>query len=146
MSVRLVRTLIFCAAAALLAGCGPNASIVNSNKGGPSANLAPAKTDYERDLESMRTANLQYVFVVRRKDAGKLDADDKKFIRAIAADTNRFYLTDDDKAIIAGSNFPYKPETIKTLQVRFTFQDLSEGGNITAPVDMNSNANIKPAR
>ena len=55
-----------------------------------------------RIWKTMRTANFDFIFVIRRKDGGKLDAEDKKFIRNNSpAVADRIYLSDDDKALIA---------------------------------------------
>ena len=52
----------------------------------------------------MRTANFNYIFVLRRKDGGTMDADDKAFVRGVTGGFNRRTLSDDEKAVIVGSN------------------------------------------
>jgi hypothetical protein len=134
------------AAIIILAGlglaCGPNPAILNSGKETPArvTGERPASS-LEKDLETMRTANFEYVFVLRRKDSGKLDADDKAFIRQNKpVEINRVVVSDDDKAVIAGSHFPFPPEALKLLQARFNFEDLSNPAN--APAESNVNANV----
>jgi hypothetical protein len=90
----------------------------------------------------MRTANFDYIFVLRRKDSAKLDADDKKFIRTNSPEVaNRLILSDDDKALIAGSNYPFPPEKLKPLQERFSFQDFSKAANTGGQKNVNANTN-----
>ena len=80
---------------------------------------------FESDLQTMKTANLQYVFVFRRKDGGAFDGEDKKYLRANLPVTNRVILADEDKAVIVGSNYKFPPENLDALQVRFNLQDYS---------------------
>jgi hypothetical protein len=142
-----VRLLFVCTGlfiAALGAGCGPNSSILNSKPDAqaPINNERPV-TSFEKDIEDMRTANFEYIFALRRKDGGKLDAEDKKFIRENKPlEINRAVLSDDDKALIAGSHFPFPPANLKALQARFDFRDFSDhpatqAGNANVNVNVN---------
>nr|MBA2737158.1 hypothetical protein [Pyrinomonadaceae bacterium] len=72
--------------------CKPNSSILNSQKNSrtQSAN-STGKTvnSFERDLETMRTADFDFIFVLRRKDGGKLDGEDRRYIKTNSpAETN----------------------------------------------------------
>lgn len=127
----------------LLAGCSANSTILNSGSKDPGAANSIRPPDvFERDLEAMRTANYDFIFVIRRKDGGKLDAEDKKFIRNNSpAVADRIYLSDDDKALIAASKFPFAPEKLKPLQDRFDFQDFSKPVNAAPPKNVNANMN-----
>jgi hypothetical protein len=123
-------------------GCGPNSTILNSGSKPPSANTVRPVNVFENDLETMRTANFDFIFVLRRKDGAKLDADDKKFIRANSPEVaNRLILSDDDKALIAGSNYPFPPEKLKPLQERFDFQDFSKAADTGGQKNVNANTN-----
>jgi hypothetical protein len=121
--------------------CGPNPNILNSGKETPAPVTGERPvSSLEKDIESMRTANLQYVFVLRRKDGGKLDTDDKAFIRQNKpAEINRIFVSDEEKAVVAGSNFPFPPEAFKLLQARFNIEDLSTSANVPAETNVNSN-------
>lgn len=119
-------------------GCSANSTIINSGKTSPTP-VAEQKSSFEQDLESVKVGDFKFIFVLRRKDGGKLDADDKKFVRATASDANRFVLSDEDKAIIAGSNYPIAPEKMKALRDRFDLQDIT--GNNSAPANVNANTN-----
>lgn len=140
--MRMMRSLqiqLFLLAIVLLGvSCAANSSIANSGKTTPTP-VAPQKSSFEQDLESVKVGDFKFIFVLRRKDGAKLDADDKKFVRTTAQDANRFVLSEEDKAIITGSNFPIAPEKMKALQDRFDFQDIT--GNSAAPANVNSNTN-----
>ena len=77
-----------------------------------------------------------YIFVFRRKDGGKFDSADKKYVKDFSpGETNRFVLTDEERAVIAGSNFPFPPESQEALRLRFAIEDYSK------PEAEESNAN-----
>jgi len=81
---------------------------------------------FERDLQTMRTANFDFVYVFRRKDGGAFDAEDRKYLRTYAPrETNRFISTDNDKAFIAGSSYKFTAENLETLGKRFNIEDYS---------------------
>lgn len=126
---------------ALLIGCGPNQRIIQSGNENPPANLfsrnvSPAVSNFEKDIESMRTAEYSYVYVYRRTDGGPLDAEDKAFLSAnIPSEVNRRILSDEGKAVIIGSNFLIPEETKKTLGQRFAVEDRSAN----PPANSNSN-------
>jgi len=109
--------------------CKPNSAILNSQKNNqpPANSIGKAVNSFERDLETMRTADFDFIFVFRRKDGGKLDGADKLYIKTNSpAETNRFIVSDEEKAVIAGSKFKFAPEYIKALQERFTVADFSK--------------------
>ncbi len=128
--------------AALLAGlilmnfaCGGNPSL--QKKSNATASPEVKLTEVERDIKSLRTANFQYIFVFRRKDSGAFDGEDRTFLKNnLPAETNRFYLSDNDKAVIAGSSFKFEPEMLEKLSERFTIEDFS-----SVETGANSNAN-----
>lgn len=80
---------------------------------------------FEGELEKMRTANIQFIFVFRRTDGGVVDGDDKKYLRANLPTYNRLVFADEDKAVIVGSNFKFPPENMDALQMRFKVEDYS---------------------
>ncbi len=104
--------------------CESSLSQKNSNN----ANTSPEVklTSVERDIKSMQTANFEYIFVFRRKDGGILDSEDKTYLKVNSpADTNRFLLSDDDKAVVAGSSYEFKPENLEKLGKRFNIENYS---------------------
>ena len=82
--------------------------------------------DFQSDLETMKTAKFDYIFVFRRKDGGVLDGEDKSYIKTNSpASTNRFILSDDDKAVIAGSGYEFPAANLEALRNRFDVEDYS---------------------
>ncbi len=123
----------------LTAGCGANEGILKSGKETPQANAESGKSSFEQDLEAMRTADFLYVYVLRRKDGGKIDAEDRGVIKVNTSLANRRVAADDDKAFIIGSNVQIPPQNMAALYDRFAV------GNYSPPpaVNANTNANIK---
>lgn len=122
---------VFAFATTFLIGCYPNQRIVNSSTGqwsntNTNSQGTPVKSTFEQDVESMRTANFVFIYVIRRKDGGPLDADDKRFASQETLDMNRRAVSDEGKAIVVGSNFKLPDENLKTLTERFAFEDLSK--------------------
>jgi hypothetical protein len=123
--------------------CKPNSAILNSQRNSQTI-ATPEKvvTTYERDLETMRTANFDTILVIRRKDGGALDAEDKSYIKMNSpVETNRFIVTDGEKAVIAGSKFRFPPENLKILQDRFAVENFSKPIEETMPPNGNINSN-----
>jgi len=125
--------------------CKPNSAILNSQKSNQSlsANGADkAVNSFERDLETMRTADFDFIFVLRRKDGGKLDGEDRRYIKTNSpAETNRFIVSDDEKAVIAGSKFKFALENLKILQERFAVEDFSKPVADVMPPNANATDN-----
>jgi hypothetical protein len=89
-------------------------------------NAENKQSAFESDLQTMRTANFEYIFVFRRKDGAAFDGEDRKFLRANSpAETNRFVSTDDGKAFIAGSKYKFPPQNLEILRSRFNIEDYS---------------------
>lgn len=97
----------------------------------PNANVAaPVRGEQkpvtiQDEVEKIKTAKLQFVFVFRRRDGGVFDSDDKKFLRANLPFNNRVVSADEDKAFIVGSNYKFPPENIEYLRTRFNLEDFS---------------------
>ena len=119
-----------------IAGCGANDGILKSGKETPQAN-AETKTPFAKDLEAMQTADFQFVFVLRRKDGGVLDAEDRGVIRLHTTLANRRVAADDDKAFIIGSNNAIPPPNMLALLQRFAIENYSK----PQPANTNANAN-----
>jgi len=127
--------------------CGPNEEILKSNSNQPSteptsaANSQPAYDTVENEVENMRTADFDFIFVLRRKDGGIMQPDDKAFVRANAANANRRSLVEDGKAIVIGANAGTLGDVTKKLAERFEVQDFSkprpENGNSNTPANAN---------
>ncbi|MEP6789238.1 MAG: hypothetical protein ABJB40_12445, partial [Acidobacteriota bacterium] len=69
--------LFFLLVTAFGSGCGANDSILRSGKETPApADANSQKTPIIKDIESMKTAGFTFIYVVRRKDGGVIDAAD----------------------------------------------------------------------
>lgn len=138
-------------AVAVVCSCAPNQRIVESNGqwSNAEANRAaatpvPVQRTLEQDIESMRTADFLFIYVVKRKDGGPLDAEDKRFASVVIPDEmNRRTVSSDGKAILIGSNFRIPDESRKLIEERFAFEDLSP--DIVTPI-ANTNTNTQPSR
>ena len=120
-------------------GCGVNEGVLKSGKDGPQANVASTKTPFEQDLDSVRNADFIYVYVLRRKDGGKIDAEDRAAIKLHTSLANRRVSSDDDKAFIIGSNTPLPPPNLMALYEHFAVDNYSQ----PQPANTNVNANAK---
>ena len=134
----------------IAAGCGPNQRILNSandNQGDarvPTSNIdaTPSPSTFKQDLESMRTADFKFVIVFRRKDGGKLEAEDKQIIGdKTGPAANRRKLSDDGKAVIIGSNFPFEAAMLDGLTKKYVMEDHSKPDSGPIAVDSNANTN-----
>ena len=127
--------------------CQPNAAILESAKNSTAerANMSEAannqsKNSFARDLETMRTANFDFIYVFRRKDGAPLDSDDKKYVKLNSpTETNRFILSDEDKAVIAGSKYKFAEQNLMALRDRFNIEDFSKPPT-AAPPNVENNA------
>ena len=104
--------------------CTPR-SFEKPNTAAPAATVEDKQAEFRRDVQTMKTANLKYVFVFRRKDAGKFDVEDKNFLRTNLSTTNRTILADEEKAFIIGTNYELPAANLETLRTRFNVEDLS---------------------
>ena len=92
----------------------------------PTPPVEDRQTRFQSDLQTMKTANFEYIFVFRRKDGGEFDGEDRKYLKTNSpAETNRFISTDDGKAFIAGSKYKFPPENLEVLRLRFNIEDYS---------------------
>jgi hypothetical protein len=99
---------------------GKNVNAVNSN-----ANQPPI-SDFEENLKSLQRSDFEYIFAFKRKDNGKFDREDKDFLKETAPfQTNRWLLTKDETAVLAGSNYIFSPDVMKKLGAKFTIEDFS---------------------
>lgn len=113
---------------ALVSFACANQTILNSQpKPVPIPPTEQLKDSFERALRGVQSGDFTYILVFRRKDGGAFDTEDKRFVKAnTPAETNQFVLTDDDRAVIAGSNFPFPQEKLEVLRERFNIEDYSK--------------------
>ena len=120
--------------------CGANESILKSGKETPAqANVESGKTPFTREIDAMRTADFRFVYVLRRKDGGPIDSEDRGVIKVQTATANRRVAADDDKAFIIGSNVEIPPQNMTALFNRFVVENYSPPP--AAAINTNANAN-----
>ncbi len=124
----------------LFTGCGANEGILLSGKETPSQiNAASEKPAFTKDLEAMRTAGFTFIYVLRRKDGGTLDTDDINVIKQHTVDTNRRVKSDNDRAVIIGSNYQLLENDLAALYDRFAVEIYSDEPPVSTNVNTNSN-------
>ena len=138
---------ILCASLLLFTGCGPNESILRSgaNNDQPSPTPQASRAAYDTvdaEIENMRTADFNFILVLRRKDGGKMQADDKAFVRSNMSGANRRSLVDDEKAIVIGSNARIPQDLVTKLNDRFDVRDFSKPEAEIPAVPGSANANM----
>jgi len=74
----------------------------------------------------MRTADFKFIVVLRRKDGRPMDPGDKELIGKTAFQANRRRLSDEGKAVIIGSNFPFATGEFDGLTERFKMENYSK--------------------
>ena len=117
--------VVLCLASVMNSACADQ-RILKANKNTAPVSTENTKTSFESDLETMKTANFEFIFVIRRKDGGAFDSEDRKFlISNKPAQINRFILTDEEKAFIAGSKYQFPEENLKNIKTRFNVEDFS---------------------
>lgn len=108
--------------AAALIGCQPNQTVQQSAPNPvPQVSLEPRKTDLETDIKDIETAGLEHIFIVKRRDGGVFDKDDKRFLREFVPDEiSRRVASDDDRAFLLGTNFIIPEDMVTKWRERFT--------------------------
>ncbi len=92
-----------------------------SPREGAAGNKPPA---FEKDLASVQRNNFQKVYVISRPDGRALDADDKAYLKTnMPIETTMRILTDEDRRLIVGTNFDFKPEHTDALNKRYKVED-----------------------
>lgn len=147
---RLMPALLILSFAVFISACTPNQKIMESAnlaaENTNTANVAPAVgrplSTVEQDIQAMRNADFDFIFLFRRKDGAEMDADDKKFFNSFTpAETNRRRISDGGRAIIIGTNYRWPSELFKKFTERFSLEDYSKPENEIINSNANTNAN-----
>jgi hypothetical protein len=146
--VRYAAVTAFCLVAI---ACGPNETVLRSNTptpvpSGPSPTQPPSNDPLEKEIEAMQTADFNFIYVLKRPDGGVFDADDKSQVRKVTANVNRRTLSDDEKAVIIGSNTQLPANLIDTIKARFVFEDHSKPGLEVTNSNAAANTNMTPSQ
>lgn len=133
-------SVIFIFLISLLAcSCGANESILKSGKETPvQANVEGAKSAIASDLEAMRTAGFTFIYVLRRKDGVRIDAEDRSVIKLQTTDANRRVAADEGRAVIIGTNYQIAATNMAVIYDRFAVENYSSAPSATA----NANSNV----
>ncbi|MEP6704410.1 MAG: hypothetical protein ABJB34_06365 [Acidobacteriota bacterium] len=131
---RAITSGILLASGLVIASCGPNQRIlesanvgnVNSEPDAIHSDASPTPGSFDQDLNAMRTADFKFIIVFRRKDGHALDATDKELIGKNASQANRRRLSDEGRAVIIGSNFPFVTGAFQDLNERFKMENYSK--------------------
>ena len=147
MRSRIFFTQLIFLAALLVIGCGPNEAILRSNSNGSSvptanANSEPAYDSVDSEVKNMQTADFEIILVLRRKDGGVMQSEDRTFVRNMITNANRRSLVDGEKAIVIGANSKMPTELMTKLASRFAIEDYSKPGVENNNSDAAGNANI----
>ncbi|MGB7070825.1 MAG: hypothetical protein WBD22_15140 [Pyrinomonadaceae bacterium] len=109
--------------------CGPNQGILKSNIAADGsdavANTTTTLTTFEKDLEAMRTANFDALYVFRRRDGLAMDSADRGIFREHTSTANRRMVSDDGKAVIVGTNYPIPAESLAVLGGQYAMENHS---------------------
>lgn len=135
----MIRALLIAVTCILAVACGPDDRILKSGKETPTpSNVGATKVTFEKELDEIMAAKFTFIYVLRRKDGQKLDAEDRSVIRLQTVDMNRRVTADEDKAVIIGSNYQIPPKNMLVLFDRFAVQNYS----LPVPAaNANTNAN-----
>lgn len=126
---------------AIFTACGPNESVLKSGKDNSTqTNAAPSQTNFAKDLEEFRTADFRYIFVLRRKDGGEIDAEDRSVIKLNTDGANRRVSADSDRAFIIGTNTAIPPKNMVAIYERFAVE------NYSPALETNTNTNANAAK
>jgi hypothetical protein len=123
--------LIILLAAAVFGGCNRGVdSQSNTNNAPAPASPSPSsrkpQTAFERDLDYVRTGRFTYIYVIARKDGGVMNKEDIAYLKENAPkETNQWVSTDENRRVIAGTNFVFTPENLDALRKRFIVEDYS---------------------
>ncbi len=81
-------------------------------------------TQFERDMQFVRSGHFAHVWVFARKDGAKFTPQDGSFLRTVPNIVD-WVKTDEGRKYIAGSNFDIEPAQMAALQKRFKVEDYS---------------------
>lgn len=127
------------------AACTPNRRIMESSRTPtPAAEGSPAPNTVDDDIRAMRSAGFKFIVVIRRRDGGAMDAEDRAVINANSPpDANRRKLAEEGRAVIIGTNFPFYPGSIANLAERFALENLSQPD--AGPIEVDRTGNVNAA-
>jgi hypothetical protein len=145
---KIIFVLIFFAMFAVACGGAANQNASRGNSAGGNTNsVANAaqtpQTPLESELSRLQRANFRQIIAFSRKDGGKFTSEDIEYFRewAPSEQINQRLKTDDEKYIVAGTNFAFTPEQLNALKSRFAVEDFTEkyGRKLETPTPKQEN-------
>lgn len=122
----------------MFAACGANEGILKSGKENASqTNAEPSRPTFAKELEEFRTADFRYIFVLRRRDGGDMDAEDRSVIKLNTDGANRRVSADNGRAFIIGTNNVIPPKNIAAIYERFAVENYSPATEVNAKTNVN---------
>ena len=90
----------------------------------PRGEAKPPKSDFERNLDTVRRGRYVKIYVIRRADGQPLRPEDRQYLRDIKPmKTGMWVVTEDATTALAGAGFEFEPELLADLAKRFTVED-----------------------
>ncbi len=121
------KALVLTLASIFAFACGANDSILKSGKQTPApSNSTPELSTLEQDINEMRTADFQFIYVLRRKDGAVMDSEDKSVIKLQTYQANRRVSSDNGKAVVVGSNTQIAPDKMLAVLERFAVENFTK--------------------
>ena len=120
-----VAIILAIAAGLSISGCHRAATSSDDETPGSSAS-SPAPTpatQFERDLKYVRDGHFAHVWIFSRKDGKPLVKEDSEVLRTNAPKVVDWVTTDQNRKVIAGSNFDLDTPQMAALQKRFKVED-----------------------
>ncbi|MGB7924880.1 MAG: hypothetical protein WCF57_16690 [Pyrinomonadaceae bacterium] len=119
--------LIVLLASTIFCGCKRGGSDAGNSA---SASASPQRpkplTAFDRDLDYVRTGRFTHIYVIARPDNGVITKDDITYLKEnTPKETNQWVSTDENRRVIAGTNFVFTPEHLDALRQRFIVEDYS---------------------
>ncbi len=107
--------------------CGSDSGIEDTNKTTNSnANKTRVISEEERELQSLKTADFDFIYSLKRKDGDVFSPEDRQFLKQKTYRANRRTLTEDEKIIFIGTNYEIDKKDLQTIKERFEFEDFSK--------------------
>ena len=106
----------------------------------PPAPSTPEKKvdDFQDNLDSVQRAGFDFIYGFRRPDGGVFTSEDKKYLKDNSPpETNQWRLTEDEKGVVAGSNYKFFPQNLEALRKRFVVEDYSKPSDESAAENSN---------
>ena len=122
-----LRCLLLLIVVLFFGACGGDTPTNTSNPGpAPAGSPTPAPsplTGFQKDLQQLRNGGYTYVWVFSRKDGKPLDREDGAFLRTNAPQVVDWFITDEGRKVIAGTNFNLEEGNLAVLKKRFVTED-----------------------